>query len=78
MTGLSARECSMMHHLTNRLALLPSPVVRSQLLIQISQLLDMAFLGDTSSERELELVRKIDALEDRLQEYEGEEIEEIE
>lgn len=70
MVGLSCNECSMMHQLTKRLGLIPSPVVRSQLLMQMSQLLDMAYLGDTSSERELELISEVDELASRLCECE--------
>lgn len=70
MVGLSCNECSMMHQLTKRLGLIPSPVVRSQLLMQMSQLLDMAYLGDTSSERELELISEVDELSSRLDECE--------
>ena len=69
MVGLSCSECSMMHHLTKRLGLIPSPVVRSQLLMQMSQLLDMAYLGDTSSEREKDLVSQVDELSLRLGEF---------
>lgn len=70
MVGLSCNECSMMHQLTERLGLIPSPVVRSQLLMQMSQLLDIAYLGDTSSERELELISEVDELSSRLGECE--------
>lgn len=70
MVGLSCNECSMMHQLTKRLGLISSPVVRSQLLMQMSQLLDIAYLGDTSSERELELISEVDELSSRLGECE--------
>ena len=70
MVGLSCNECSMMHQLTKRLGLIPSAVVRSQLLMQMSSLLDMAYLGDTSSEREKELVSEVDELSLRLCECE--------
>lgn len=45
--GLTETECSMMHVLTKRLGSISSPVVRSQLLLQMSQLIDIAFIGDT-------------------------------
>lgn len=70
MVGLSCNECSMMHQLTKRLGLIPSPVVRSQLLMQMSQLLDIAYLGDTSTERELKLISEVDELSSRLGECE--------
>lgn len=66
MKGLTFSERQMMHHFVDRLAMIPSPVVRSQLLMQFSQLLDMAYLGDTSSEREACLVSEIDELTEQL------------
>ena len=44
--GLTETECSMMHVLTKRLGSISSPVVRSQLLLQMSQLIDIAFIGE--------------------------------
>lgn len=71
MIGLTEIECSMMHVLTKRLGSISSPVVRSQLLLQMSQLIDIAYLGDTSSEDEKELVSQIDELSLRLLNYEN-------
>lgn len=71
MRGLTFSESSMMRQLSNRLGSIPSPVVRSQLLMQFSQLVDMAFLGDTSGERELELVQQVDELSLRFCENEA-------
>lgn len=73
MRGLTFSESSMMSQLSNRLGSIPSPVVRSQLLMQFSQLVDMAFLGDTSGERELELelVQQVDELSLRFCENEA-------
>ena len=71
MIGLTEIECSMMHVLTKRLGSISSPVVRSQLLLQMSQLIDIAYLGDTSSENEKELVSQIDELSLRLLNYEN-------
>lgn len=70
MCGLTFSESAMMRRLSNRLGSIPSPVVRSQLLMQFSQLVDMAFLGDTSGERELELVQQVDELSLRFCENE--------
>lgn len=71
MCGLVSSEASMMHQLSKRLASISSPVVRSQLLMQFSQLVDMAFLGDTSSECESSLVDQVDELSLRLLENEA-------
>lgn len=71
MCGLTFSEHNMMKHFTDRLGLISSPVVRSQLLMQISQLLDIAYLGDTSSERENVLVSQVDDLSLRLCENEA-------
>ena len=71
MIGLTEIECSMMHVLTKRLGSISSPVVRSQLLLQMTQLIDIAYLGDTSSEHEKELVSQIDELSLRLLNYEN-------
>lgn len=71
MCGLTSSESSMMRQLSCRLGSISSPVVRSQLLMQFSQLVDMAFLGDTSSEREHELVQQVDELSLRLCENEA-------
>lgn len=68
--GLTETECSMMHVLTKRLGSISSPVVRSQLLLQMSQLIDIAFIGDTSSKYEQELVARVDELSLRLCECE--------
>ena len=68
--GLTETECSMMHVLTKRLGSISSPVVRSQLLLQMSQLIDIAFIGDTSSKYEQELVAQVDELSLRLCECE--------
>lgn len=70
MVGLTFSESNMMKRLADRLGLISSPVVRCQLLMQISQLLDIAYMGDTSSERDQELVSQVDELSLRLCEYE--------
>ena len=71
MIGLTEIECSMMHVLAKRLGSISSPVVRSQLLLQMSQLIDIAYLGDTSSEHVKELVSQSDELSLRLLNYEN-------
>ena len=68
--GLTETECSMMHVLTKRLGSISSPGVRSQVLLQMSQLIDIAFIGDTSSKHEQELVAQVDELSLRLCECE--------
>ncbi len=71
MRGLTSSESLMMHYLCQRLGGIPSPVVRSQLLLQMSQLIDVVLIGDTSSPHEKELLSEIDDLSDRLLEQEG-------
>ena len=63
-------EHVMMSELTKRLSSISSPVVRSQLLLQMSQMMDVVLIGDTSSERERDLNRQIEELQDRLNDYE--------
>lgn len=63
-------EAGMVKVLTMRLSMIPSAVVRSQLLMQFSQLVDMAYLGDTDKERRSNLVSEIDELSERLSKYE--------
>lgn len=62
MRGLTEREQGMLHQLGKRLAIIPSAVVRCQLLMQMSQMVDMAYLGDYDREREQQLVSQVDAL----------------
>lgn len=70
MRGLTSSESLMMHYLGQRLGGIPSPVVRSQLLLQMSQLIDVVLIGDTSSLHEKELLSEIDDLSHRLLEQE--------
>jgi cell division FtsZ-interacting protein ZapD len=70
MRGLLMSEHVMMSELTKRLSSISSPVVRSQLLLQMSQMMDVVLIGDTSSERERDLNRQIEELQDRLNDYE--------
>lgn len=71
MRGLTYREDRMVKQLVARLGLIPSAVVRSQLLMQMSQLVDMAYLGDFDTEREEQLVREVDDLTERLSQYDS-------
>lgn len=71
MRGLTYREDCMVKQLVARLGLIPSAVVRSQLLMQMSQLVDMAYLGDFDTEREEQLVREVDDLTERLSQYDS-------
>ena len=73
MDNLTFYEFDFMCHLRERLSLIRSPVVRSRLLLQFSQLLDMAYLGDASEkdrERIVQLNAEVDDLTDRLSKYE--------
>lgn len=73
MDDLTFNETHFMYHLKHRLELIRSPVVRSRLLLQFSQLLDMAYLGD-ASEEDLEKIARlndeVEDLTDRLSKYE--------
>lgn len=73
MDDLTFSEVDFMYHLRERLSLIRSPVVRSRLLLQFSQLLDMAYLGDASEKDHKKIVQLIDEVEDltdRLSKYE--------
>ena len=73
MNDLTFNETHFMYHLKHRLELICSPVVRSRLLLQFSQLLDMVYLGD-ASEEDLEKIARlndeVEDLTDRLSKYE--------
>ena len=71
MRGLTSKEDSKIHEIKIRLSNLSSPVLRLQAILQFSQIVDILAIGDTSSDRELELVQQIDALQDRLDELQG-------
>ena len=60
MIGLTANEANKVHEITVRLSSLSSPVLRLQAILQFSQIVDILAIGDTSSERELELMRQLD------------------
>ena len=62
MRGFTQRESKVMHDVTNRISSMRSPVQRTQIIMHISQLVDILNLGDTSSAYEDELVAEIDAL----------------
>lgn len=70
MVELSMSEAGMVKVLSMRLSMIASAVVRSQLLMQFSQLIDMAYLGDTDKERRSKMVSEIDELIERLSKYE--------
>lgn len=73
MHDLTFYETHFIYHLKHRLELIRSPVVRSRLLLQFSQLLDMAYLGDASEKDHKKIVQLIDEVEDltdRLSKYE--------
>lgn len=70
MVELSMSEAGMVKVLSMRLSMIASAVVRSQLLMQFSQLIDMAYLGDTDKERRSKMVSEIDELSERLSKYE--------
>lgn len=70
MVDFSIGEAQMFKLLDMRLRMISSAVVRTQLLMQFSQLVDMACLGDPDSERISKMVSEIDELTDRLSKYE--------
>jgi len=66
MIGLTKKECDKVEEITQRLSKLKSPVLRLQAILQYSQIVDMLAIGDTSSEREDDLVDQVDELTMRL------------
>ena len=71
MIGLTCKEAKKVHEITERLSNLSSPVLRIQAILQFSQIVDMLAIGDTSSDRELELVKQLDDLQNRLDIFEN-------
>ena len=72
MRGLTFSESNKVGEIENRLASLRSPVLRLQAILQFSQIVDILAIGDTSSERELGLVRQVDELTLQLLDNENE------
>lgn len=50
MRPLTSREDSLLYSITRRLCSIASPVLRSHILVQTSQLVDLLILGDSSKE----------------------------
>lgn len=50
MRPLTSREDSLLYSITHRLCSIASPVLRSHILVQTSQLVDLLILGDSSKE----------------------------
>ena len=50
MRPLTSREDKLLYSITHRLCSIASPVLRSHLLVQTSQLVDLLILGDSSKE----------------------------
>ena len=50
MRPLKSREDSLLYSITRRLCSIASPVLRSHILVQTSQLVDLLILGDSSKE----------------------------
>ena len=50
MRPLTSREDSLLYSSTRRLCSIASPVLRSHILVQTSQLVDLLILGDSSKE----------------------------
>jgi len=62
MRGMTDNERIKIHEITDRLALLSSPVLRLQAILQFSQIVDILSIGDTCRDRDTELIREIDTL----------------
>lgn len=72
MRGLTMKEQNMLHYIKGRLSMISSPVIRMQIILQYSQLVDMFTLGDTCTEHEQELLTQVDELQSELLELKGE------
>jgi len=62
MRGMTDNERIKVHEITNRLAMLSSPVLRLQAILQFSQIVDILSIGDTCGDREKELINEVDVL----------------
>ena len=72
MRGLTMKEQNMLHYIKGRLSMISSPVIRMQIILHYSQLVDMFTLGDISTEHEQKLLTQIDELQSELLELKDE------
>lgn len=68
MRGITLSESRTIKSIVTRLEGISSPVLRMQAILQFSQSVDMLTLGDTSGQRETELVALVDDLQNELAE----------
>lgn len=72
MRPLTSREDSLLCSITHRLCSIASPVLRSHILVQTSQLVDLLILGDSSKELIHAYIDEFDDLSSQLLELQTE------
>lgn len=72
MRPLTSREDSLLCSITHRLCSIASPVLRSHILVQTSQLVDLLILGDSSKELIHAYIDEADDLSSQLLELQTE------